>query len=203
MNFINPGSISISMYNRITYGSSYTPLLLTPDGKPVVAVCDEDDAKIVVMGFSIHYSNLALNEGISVLMYNIFEYFMPSTVTKNAFEINEQITLNARGKELYISNGYSEEVIPPFETFPATFTATMPGTYELSQTTFAGKPIEEKIFVKVPASESNIWRTEDALGNPYKEIEPVDYYNDLMKFIALAMVTILFIEWWLQNRENG
>ena len=202
LNFINPSAISISMYNRITYGSSYTPLLLTPDGKPVLAVCDEDDAKIVVMGFSIHYTNLAVNEGISVLMYNIFEYFMPATVNKNSFEINEEITLNARGKELYVSDQYSgEEMI--FETFPASFTATTPGTYELSQTTFAGKAITDKIFVKIPAVESNIWKTEDALGNPYKEIELVDYYNDLMKFIACAMVVILFIEWWLQNRENG
>ena len=203
LNFINPGSISVSMYNRITYGSSYTPLLFTPDGKPVLAVCDEDDAKIVVMGFSIHYSNLALNEGIAVLMYNMFEYFMPSTVDKNAFEINEKISLNARGKELYVANEYDTENMMTFSTFPASFTATLPGTYVLSQTTFAGKPIEDKIFVRIPASESNIWKTEDTLGNPYKEIEAVDYYNDLMKFIAFAMVAILFIEWWLHNRENG
>ena len=136
-------------------------------------------------------------------MYNIFEYFMPSTVSRNSFEINEQIALNARGDELYVSNEYDAEETMMFEEFPASFTATTPGTYVLSQTTFAGKAIEEKIFVRIPAVESNIWKTEDALGNPYKEIDPVDYYNDLMKFIALAMVVILFIEWWLQNRENG
>lgn len=203
LKFINPSSISVSMYNRITYGSSYTPLLLTPDDKPVLAVCDEDDAKIVVLGFSIHYSNLALNEGIAVLMYNIFEYFMPSTVNSNSFEINEKITLNARGKTLYVSNEYDTENMMTFETFPASFTATTPGTYALSQTTFAGKPVEEKIFVRIPASESNIWETVDALGNPYKEIEAVDYYKDLIAFIALAMVAILFIEWWLHNHENG
>ena len=202
LNFINAESISISMYNRITYGSSYTPLLLTPDGKPVLAVCDESDAKVVVMGFSIHYSNLAINEAISVLMYNVFEYFMPATVTSNAFEVNEEIFFNARGQELYLSNEYSEDEIV-FEEFPASYKVTTPGTYLLSQTTFAGKLINEKIFVKIPASESNIWATEDALGNPYKEIEPEDYYNDLMIFIAAAMVAILFIEWWLQNRENG
>ena len=203
LNFINPSTISISMYNRITYGSSYTPLLLTPDGKPVLSVCDEPDAKIVVLGFSIHYSNLAINEGIAVLLYNVFEYFMPSTVSSNSFEINEQITLNARGRELYVSNEYDPESLMVFESFPASFTATTPGTYTLSQTTFAGKPIEEKIFVRIPASESNIWKTEDALGNPFKEIEAIDYFNDLMKFVALAMVIILFIEWWLHNRENG
>ena len=128
---------------------------------------------------------------------------MPSTVSSNSFEINEQITLNARGRELYVSNEYDPESLMVFESFPASFTATTPGTYTLSQTTFAGKPIEEKIFVRIPASESNIWKTEDALGNPFKEIEAIDYFNDLMKFVALAMVIILFIEWWLHNRENG
>jgi hypothetical protein len=203
LNFINPSSLSITMYERITYGADYKPLLLTPDGKPVLAVCDEDDAKVVVMGFSIHYTNLALNEAIAVLMYNMFEYFMPSTVDKNAFEVNEKIDLNARGKELYVSNEYDVENSMTFTEFPASFTATLPGTYLLSQTTFAGKPIEEKIFVRIPASESNIWTTVDALGNPYKELEAEDYYNDLMKFIAAAMVAILFIEWWLHNRENA
>ena len=203
LNFIDSSTIWLTLYTRITYGASYTPLLSTPDGKPVLAVCDEDDAKIVVMGFSVHYSSLALNEGIAVLLYNVFEYFMPSTVSGNSFEINEKIALNARGRELYVSHeeGLMETVL--YNSFPATLTVTLPGTYVLTQTTFSGKPVEEKIFVKIPAVESNIWKTEDALGNPYKDPDETDYYNDLMKYIALAMVAILFLEWWLQSRENA
>ena len=203
LSFINPESLQISMYTRITYGSSFTPLLSTSDGHPVLSVCDEDDRKIVVMGYSIHYANLAINESIAVLMYNVFEYFMPSTVIGNSFEVNEKISLNARGNELYVTNENTDDDTMIFETFPATMTLTLPGEYVLSQTTFAGKPIEEKIFVKIPASESNIWKTEDKLGNPYKDPEEEDYYNDLMKYIAAAMVAILFIEWWLQSRENS
>ena len=128
---------------------------------------------------------------------------MPSTVSNNSFEVNEKITLNARGNELYVSNenGLMDTVM--FDTFPAELQVTLPGTYTLTQTTFAGKPIEEKIFVRIPAAESNIFSTQDALGNPYKDPEETDYYNDLMKYIAIVMVAILFLEWWLQSRENS
>ena len=41
---------------------------------------NDSEAKIVVMPFSLHYSNIALTEAIPLLVYNIFEYFFPQTV---------------------------------------------------------------------------------------------------------------------------
>ncbi len=71
----------------------------------------------------------------------------------------------------------------------------------MTQTTDYGKLIEESIYVKIPASESNIWAEGDALRNPYREKEEEDYFDDLLLYIAAALVAVLFLEWWLQSRD--
>jgi hypothetical protein len=56
--------------------------------------------------------------------------------------------------------------------------------------------------VRIPKEESNIWAVEDALENPYKTVDDTNYYNDLLVYLAGALVAILFLEWWLQSRAS-
>ena len=81
-----------------------------------------------------------------------------------------------------------------------------PGQYTLKQIMFEGtlaeKEIIERIYVKVPSSESNINKIGEGLTNPYQQVELEDFYRDLMFYIAAAMTLLLFVEWWLSSRNT-
>ena len=172
------------------------------NGNPVFAVKDDSDKKVVVMGFSLHYSSLPIDADFALIMLNLFEYFFPSTVEKNAFEVNEVISFQSRGESLTVTRDGSSQEEAVFTEFPAKLEVDIPGTYVLEQETFTGKPVTEYIYVRIPAEESNIWKKEDALRAPVKTIDDSGHYNDLLLYIAATMVAILFIEWWLHSRDN-
>ena len=78
----------------------------------------------------------------------------------------------------------------------------MPGTYTLMQNPLSGMLVIESIFVKIPATESNTHLTEDVLVNPYFYSVEDSEAVDLLFYIALAAVALLFFEWWLKSREQ-
>ena len=79
----------------------------------------------------------------------------------------------------------------------------VPGTYVVEQETFFGVQLRNNVFVQVPVEESNIFAVEDMLDNPYVEMVEKDYYNDLLLYVAAALVALLFIEWWLKSRQSN
>ena len=77
-----------------------------------------------------------------------------------------------------------------------------PGTYTMTQSAMSGETIIESIYVKIPSAESNISLVEDTLTNPYFFEETTSNNIDLLFYFALAVVALLFIEWWLKSREQ-
>lgn len=169
------------------------------DGLPMLALKDEPKSKVILMNFSLHYSNLPMLIDFPMMMYNAFQYFFPSTVNGNSFEVNDTLALNARGDELDIVKGQVKKTV---KEFPATFTVADPGQYTLTQITWANKEITEFIFVKVPTSESEITKKGESLKNPYQAPDKSQYFEDWMIYIAAAMTALLFIEWWLSSRDT-
>lgn len=200
--YLKAEDITISKYNDIKYDSSYE-VLMSCNGKPVLTVREMDESRIIVMGFSLHYSNIPIRMDLPAFMYSVFEYFMPSTVEKNAFEVNDTVSLKARGTELTVYREGVSESVKTFGEFPANLRVYVPGTYVMEQVTFAGKEITEYFYVKTPAEESNIWKVEDGLDQPPQIVDDTKYNNDLLLYIAAAIVAFLFIEWWLKSRESA
>ena len=79
---------------------------------------------------------------------------------------------------------------------------TIPGTYRLEQNTFSGATDDEYIYVRIPKNESNIWIVEDTFANPYSQDLNLDYYKDLLLYIAIILVSALFLEWLLHLKEE-
>jgi hypothetical protein len=129
----------------------------------------------------------------------VFEYYFPETVSKNAFEVNEMVELKARGLELTVEGFGLQET---FKDFPAYIKVDKPGTYVMTQSTFTGKEITERIYVRIPVSEYNIKAVGEAIVEPYKVKDDSDFLADLLVYIAAALVALLFIEWWLQNHDS-
>lgn len=189
--------ITVSRFNAISTTDASYEVLMACEDRPVALIKDDGMSKVLVLGFSVHYSNIAITKYFPLFFLNVFDYFYPATVSSNAFEVNESIILNSMSEQLFCSTRST-----PFTEFPAQMSFTVPGTYTFSQTTFFGKYIEEYVFVKIPAEESDIRKVSDGLTSPYKNDKEVLIIDDLLLYFAIALVALLFIEWLLQAKEN-
>ena len=202
MNNIDPSAISVTQFSVISSYSDYTPLMTVKDRQgeyPMLLVKNEIDAKIVVLPFSLHYSNLILTPEFPMLMLNMMNYFFPTTTDRFVFEAGETVELNSRGHALEVTGPGLELTL---KEFPGELTVKKPGTYTLIQYPISGKPVVESVYVKIPAAESNIRSTEGVLENPYFYSDSDAMNIDLLFYFALTMVALLFIEWWLKSREQ-
>lgn len=197
LNKIDANDITVSVVNSVSTNDGSYEVLMKCEDYPVAMVKNDGGSKVLVLGFSVHYSNITVLKHFPRLFINVFEYFYPATVSATAFEVNESITLNALGPEL-VCNAYDR----PFTELPMQMYFTVPGTYTFTQTTYFGKEIEENVFVKIPASESNIKKVMDGLTSPYKNATQIVDISDLLLWFAVALAALLFIEWLLQAREN-
>ena len=190
-------SLGISSFRRISgYDTgAYKELITGPSGDPALLVEDEPDAKVVIMAFSVQYSNIAMTEAYPRLFENVFNYYFPPTVDRYYYEVGDAVTVNSRGESVQItasSDSYGD--IPAITEFPYTMTFTMPGTYTFSQTTYFGDDLSENVFVHMPAYESDIFKVEDGLTAPYVEMDMTDYFKDLLLYFAIGLVALIFIE---------
>ena len=195
-------NIRLTSYTKVTSYDGYEVLMYGGnDGEdPLLLVKNEAHSKMVVMPFSLNYSNFSMLLEFPLMVYNIIEYFAPSTITEYVFDINESLTLKARGETLELVGQGMELVM---EEFPASVKLVTPGIYTLSQTIISGEDVVENFYVKVPAEESHINLVEDVLTNPYFMIDDQVDDLDLLLYFAIALVTLLFAEWWLKTREQS
>ena len=85
---------------------------------------------------------------------------------------------------------------------PQEIVLTQYGPYTLTQTPISGIPVVEQFFVKIPSSESNISKTEEALYELIVPKKKNDDNLDLLIFFAAALVALVFIERLLQSRDS-
>ena len=89
-----------------------------------------------------------------------------------------------------------------FTEFPATVDLINPGVYTVIQTPLSGVEVIENFYVRIPYEESNILSVEDSLKNPVFFEAEEDSNLDLLLYLAIALVALLFAEWWLHTREQ-
>ena len=159
----------------------------------------------MVIPFSWKFSDTTVVFEFPVLFYRLFNYFVPSTLNdedgslKYLFDVGESVTFNARGETLTVSG---PEIDEEYEVLPQTLALSVPGTYNLKQTLVSGQEVTENFYVKIASSESNIYRVEDELKSPVSSALSSSRDIDLLFYLAIALVTFLFIEWWLQTKEH-
>ena len=198
MHNINPENITVTRFTEVANSDEYIPLMYC-ESYPVVMVKDDPESKVVVMTFSMNYSNLAVKAEFPLLMYNIMNHFAPQTLDGFVFDVNETVVLNSRSDTLSI---VGPNVSTEAEEFPLSMKLINTGIYTATQELLSGDSLIENFYVKLPASESNINLTVDTLTNPYFYQENDVSDIDLLLYFAIALVALLFIEWWLKSREQ-
>ena len=206
MKNIDPNYIRVSRSQMLAGGQDAAyQVLMSLNQLPMLMVRNdigkEGGRQMLVLSFSFAYSNFGVLPEFYLLMKNAFEYFFPSTVNKYAYEIGEKAELYARGASLSISSYAFEEPIEKTE-FPASVVLSAPGTYTITQTTYYGMVVTEKIYVKIPGAESNITGIKNNLYSPEREKNEADYFRDVITYIAAALVAFLFIEWCLHLKDG-
>ncbi len=198
-------NIEITRYVELDHASdSGYDVLMSCGGAPILLVRNDRDVKTAVLAFSVHDSTLVMLPDWVILMYNLFDYFLPSTVVGNTFEVNENIEVNARGQRTTVASEQGTMEPMEIEEFPATLSFDTPGTYTFDVNTyFAKKAPTEYIYVRPPEEESNILAVEESLQNPFMNQEVIDVYDDLLVWFAAALVALLFVEWALHSLEKS
>ncbi len=200
---IKADEIKLSKYTRLGNYSDYT-VLLSCDTYPMLLIKEDFKSstaqRIMIMPFSLHFSeNLANGINLILLMKNMFDYFFPYLTNGYVFEVGDSVTLNGRGEKIQVTNG---DNVSEYSNFPAKQKFLLPGTYTVSEDTYFQKHIEKHIFVKMPSSESNISGFSDGLKNPVAGDIGSENYNDMLVYLAAALIVLLFANWLLQVRNS-
>lgn len=197
--YVDPQRITIAKYNDIVLSEDYRELAFY-NGRPVMLLKDTPEAKVIVWAFDLNYSNLIALPDFSFLIYNMFNHFLPSTFTGNAFEIGDSVQFNGRGTDLTVTGNGQEYA---FEDAKGEIVLANPGTYTATQTAMDGETLlVESFFVKIPSSESDPSKTVDVLPSVESGYVPDIEYQDLLLYFAIALVSLMFAEWVLEIKKN-
>jgi hypothetical protein len=191
--------ITIAKYTDVLASEGYQELAYY-NGKPVMLLKENENSKIVVWNFDLNYSNLPAMPDFSFLMHNMFSYFIPATLDSNSYEIGDVVEITARGDSLTLS-GVGLDMA--FENGRGEVIINTPGTYTVSQL-LSGKtePEIEQFFVEISDFESNITKKIDALPLADVDVPERVEFVDIILYFAIALVSVMFIEWWLYTRKN-
>jgi|GEM_PF-5211939 len=151
INYFN--NLTVSRYTQVNSFARSEVLLKSERGSPLLLVRNERDSKIVVMPFSLSYSNLLILVDWSILMYNMFEYFFTPMIDRSVAMVGEEIRITSRGSSISILEQFniSESDLPHYLTF------SKPGTYTLVQNLIlSGRELVQRIFIRVSMCQS-VW----------------------------------------------
>ena len=201
MEYVNASNIRSTKYKTITsYDSGYTPLLYA-NGEPVALAKNEADSKVLILTFNFHYSNFPIIPEFPTFMLNTLNYFIPTTFDKNIYNLYDKVVLNSRSELMTVAGPAFAETLE-FETTPVEIYVDAPGSYTVTQTPISGNKIVDRFSVVIPEEQCDITRTVDTLTNPFYPTIIEDIDLDLVIYFAIALVTLLFCEWWLKSRDN-
>ncbi len=201
---IAPQNIFLSLYTPVKSYDGYTPILYCNED-PVVLLKNTKDQKIMIFSFSLNYS-LPTVYDFPMMLYNIYNYFMPSPVTDtngevtHVFKVYESAVLHAFGADVTLIGPGTEVFL---ETLPHTAPMERVGGYTASQSFLSGRLYTENFFVRVGAEESNISRHEGELPNPVLREEENIEDVDLLLLFAVALLLLITAEWALHNKKES
>ena len=198
MNNISSEGISIALYKEILSAPGYQELAYY-NGNPVILCKEDQGQKVVVWAFDLNYSTAALTE-FSAMMLNMFNYFIPVTISTNSFEIGDVVEFNGRGTNLNVIGADIDET---FESAKGSIVVTTPGPYTVTQEPMQGDHlIIDEFYVHIPNNESNITKVLDDLPIlNYEKQEGIEF-RDLLFYFAIALVSFMMIERIIETKKR-
>ncbi len=194
--YMEPSKIHLTQYSKITVeDDSFKPLIFIDDN-PVLLVKNTPSSKMIVLPFSINMSDF-YGDQFQIFLYNLVNYFMPTTLDKFDFNLGEKVQFNCKGESIEVEHN---EKVQNFVEFPAELTFDDIGTYTFTTTFGLNKEDEvRRAYVHVSTAESNLFETSDFRINlNAKELDGESQGRDFFIWFAVLSLILMVIEWYLQ-----
>ena len=197
MDNIDSERISIALYKEILSAPGYQELAYY-NGNPVILCKEDQGQKVVVWAFDLNYSTAALTN-FSFMMLNMFNYFIPATITSNSFEIGDVVDFNGRGTNLVVTGG---NINASFESAKGSIVVTTPGSYTVTQDPMQRTElIIDEFYVHIPNSESNLTKVVELPILSYEKQAGIEL-RDLLLYFAIALVSFMVIERIIETKKK-
>lgn len=197
LTYITASNIELTSYKRMTNIGDYTSILQC-NGDNVLIAQNTDTTKVAIMSFSLNESNMAIGLSFPLLMLNMYNYFLPQTLSSYSYDAGEDVAITARGSDLQISY---KDVTTPYEN-SATYVFDEIGTYTITQTLLSGEESTTSFFVGVPSSQCDFTIVIEEIAGLFELEKPETSYQDMLVWLALLLVVFLFLERWLFFKEE-
>lgn len=171
---------------------------------PLIILGEVEKQRVVVCGFDIHNTDLALKKDFPILIYNICNWFLPNSVIEGEAFIGQGVELNISPKadsvEVVNSESAIEKIAPPFPVEEYRV-GGKGGIYTIAQNTPEGK-IYDSFAVNIKDSEeSNLLRTDLQSDISAEILSDITVNRDLKNIILAIALAILIIEFLLYIRS--
>jgi Ca-activated chloride channel family protein len=213
LNEVDLSSIhTLHVSHQLTPASSMQPVIVTPE-TPLLIAGEQGNRRIAALSFDLHDSDLPLQPGFPVLMFNLVDWFLPPPVAGSgqvapdtpvsiaAWPGVNRITITGPGRQ-------PVTVAPPFPVTPFNQTDT-PGIYDVTQYSVGpGGQVRHGAFVVnlfdplqshlapadlLPIAHSVAFTTSGpGIPRVLREVWP---------WIAAFLLLVLCAEWWLFSRS--
>lgn len=167
---------------------------------PTLLLKDTKDSKVVVLCVDNAMSDLGVRVDYPYFFLSIFDYFFPQIIPMHTYNIGETVIFNGVGEEIVVTDGLQNFNYNLTRTESMRFVPTEIGSYTIEQN-FMRTSYNTSFFVRVPAEQSNLFR-ETEIASITFDANPDYIERDIIIYFAAALLALLFIEWWLQSREN-
>ena len=200
--------VSVSDVYINEYVEIYSPLgfetLYTCNDAPMILAGETEHAKTVVFAFDLGASNLPLRIAFPALMHNLLEYSLTPVLDSLAYEVGDTITLNkVSGSVLTsVTANHPAAVAEHYVKLPVSFVAEEPGVYTVSGVLMDETVVENKYFVRYSSSESNLTAAGGVLPEFDTAASEVSYEKEITKWLVIALLVLLLVEYILQHREQ-
>ena len=210
MNHLTPSTIEVTKYTRVSNYSGFD-VLMNCDGSPVLLSGRYGNAKVVIMPIDLHYSNLPITLNMAILINNMFDYCVNSTLEQSVYQVGEEVTLYTKPTTSQLRVNDTLHMASSSFTDKVSFVVDEPGIYSVEQT-IDGRKVYDLFFVKISPNESNYKFTREILAvDQYINVETGVVGNpggdsfdleEATKYFAGALLALVIIEWGLQYREQ-
>lgn len=200
LNYMDATKIQVSRFTELRINDPSVDVIMSCAGFPVVVASQKKSSglKYVIISFSVNYSDISMTPNFATFVYNIFQYYLPSTFPQYVYDIYDTVELNSRVTEMeVVGPGVSETI----NVFPSKLYLDSLGSYTITQILYNGKVVEN-FFVKVPNKECNIVEVIDVLPEPVMLTKLGEVFDDLLVYFAAILVALLLAEWFLQSRTS-
>src|SRR5256714_3489299 len=202
-------SIRVLRSSHLFTPAQWAQSVITTPETPLLIAGENNNRRIAALSFDLHDSDLPLQPGFPILIYNLVNWFLPSPVagdgqvspdlpvTVQTWPGAEQVTITAPDQK-------TVTVAPPFPAAPFAQTNTI-GIYQVVQQVhgqvkrgaFAVNLFDPQQSRLAPASQLLVAHSSDF--SPGNNAVP-RVLREIWPWIAALLLLILCIEWWLFSR---